>query len=348
MSILRHFNKHHGYTFEGKRTPFGGGKGGGGSAPPPPDYAGAAQQTAAGNLAAARAAAAANRVNQVTPYGTLTYSQTQQPTFNSEAYKTALDAYNQAMQSYNPNAETGSPFINNPAPLAPNYSDFITQPNPDSGWIATTKLSPEQQQLLDIQNATSIQLGGLQQKGLGYVENMINKPFGTENLPQVGINAGENYSDAIMRRLQPQLAMEQKSFAQQMANQGIPVGSEAYANAKRQFDMTQNDRLIAAQTGGIGVGLQANQQGFNQLGYMRNEPINTLNAIRSGSQVTNPTFQSVPQQATTQGADILGATQAGYNAQLGGYNAQQAASAANTGGLYQLGGTALMAGAMYM
>ena len=25
MSILRHFNKHHGYTYEGKRTPFGGG-----------------------------------------------------------------------------------------------------------------------------------------------------------------------------------------------------------------------------------------------------------------------------------------------------------------------------------
>jgi len=298
MSILRHFNKHHGYTHEGKRTPLGGGKGG--SPPPPPDYAGAAQQTAAGNIDAARQATAANRVNQVTPYGNLDY------------------------------AITGQDPYGNPT------------------WTATTKLSPDQQQLLDMQNQTSIQLGGLQQKGLGYVENMINKPFGTDTLPQVGINAGENYSDAIMRRLQPQLQMEQKSFNQQMANQGIPVGSEAYANAKRQFDMTQNDRLVAAQTGGIGVGLQANQQGFNQLGYMRNEPINTLNAIRSGSQVTNPTFQSVPQQATTQGADILGATQAGYNAQLGGYNASQAASSANTGGLYQLGGTALMAGAMFL
>jgi len=295
MSILR--SKHSGWTWEGKRTPFGGGKGGG--SPPPPDYAGAAQQTAQGNLEAARAAASANRVNQITPYGNLTYSR-------------------------DPNAET-----------------------PDMGWTATTQLSPEQQQLLDIQNQTSIQMGGLQQKGLGYVEDMINKPFGTESLPQVGINAGEDYSAAIMRRLGPQLAMEQKSFDQRMVNQGIPVGSEAYQNARRQFDMGQNDRLVAAQTGGIDVGLRANQQGFGQLGYMRNEPINTLNAIRSGSQVTNPTFQSVPQQATTQGADILGATQAGYNAQLGGYNAGQASSAANTGGLYQLGGTALMAGAMF-
>jgi hypothetical protein len=342
MSILR--SKHSGWTWDNKRTPFGGGKGS--SAPPPPDYTGAAKQTAAGNLEAARAAASANRVNQVTPYGNLTYSHNQTPTFNSEAYRTALDAYNQARQSYQPSTDEYGNVIN-AAPTAPNYADFMTTPNPDEGWTATTQLSPEQQQLLDIQNQTSLQLGGLQQKGLGYVENMINKPFDTSTLPQVGINAGENYSDAIMRRLQPQLQMEQKSFDQQMANQGVPVGSEAYTNARRIFDMKQNDRLVAAQTGGIGVGLQANQQGFNQLGYIRNEPVNTLNAIRSGSQVTNPTFQSVPQQATTQGADILGATQAGYNAQLGASNASNAASAANTGGLYQLGGTALMAGAFF-
>ena len=328
------------------------GKGGGGSAPPPPDYAGAAQQTAQGNLEAARAAAAANRVNQVTPYGNLTYSQQQQSTFNSQAYQQALNAYNQAMQNYQGGQgvdEYGSPFngFGGSAPVAPNYQDFVTNPNPDSGWTATVTLSPEQQKLLDMQNATSIQLGGLQQKGLGYVENMIQKPFDTSVLPQIGINAGENYSDAIMRRLQPQLQMEEKSFNQQMANQGIPVGSEAYANARRIFDMKQNDRLVAAQTGGIGVGLQANQQGFNQAGYLRNEPINTLNAIRSGSQVTNPTFQSVPQQATTQGADILGATQAGYNAQLGASNASNAASSANSSGLMALGGTAIMAGAMF-
>jgi hypothetical protein len=299
MSILRHFNKHHGYTFEGKRTPFGGGKGG--SAPPPPDYTAAAQATAQGNLEAARVATAANRVNQITPYGNLTYE-------------------------VNPQ----------------NQWDIYGNPT----WSATTSLAPEQQKLLDIQNKTSIDLGNLQNKGLGYVENMISQPFDTSKLPQVGINAGENYSDAIMRRLQPQLQSEEKSFTQQMANSGIPVGSEAYTNAKRMFDMKQNDRLVAAQTGGINVGLQANQQGFGQAGYVRNEPINTLNAIRSGSQVTNPTFQSVPQQATTQGADILGATQAGYNAQLGASNASNAASSANTGGMYALGGTALMAGAM--
>lgn len=43
------------------------------SAPPAPDYAGAAQATAAGNLENAQYATKANRINQVTPYGKLTY-----------------------------------------------------------------------------------------------------------------------------------------------------------------------------------------------------------------------------------------------------------------------------------
>jgi hypothetical protein len=328
MSILRHFNKHHGYTFEGKRTPFGGGKGA--SAPPPPDYAASARQTAEGNLEAARSASAANRVNQYTPYGNLVYAQTPTKSLDPSAYKSALSEWKAGgMQG-----------------AEPDPNQYMTY-NPDAGWSATTQLSPDQQKLLDIQNQTSIGMGNLQNKGLSYVENMISQPFDTSKLPQIGINTGEDYSAAIMRRLGPQLQMEQKSFDQKMANQGIPVGSEAYQNARRIFDMGQNDRLVSAQTGGIDVGMRANQQAFNQAGYIRNEPINTLNAIRSASQVTNPTFQSVPQQATTQGPDILGATQAGYNAQLGASNAANAASSANTGGLYQLGGTALMAGAMY-
>ena len=45
------------------------------SPPPPPDYASAARETAAGNLEAARVAARANRVNQYTPWGELTWTQ---------------------------------------------------------------------------------------------------------------------------------------------------------------------------------------------------------------------------------------------------------------------------------
>ena len=222
------------------------------------------------------------------------------------------------------------------------YKISGSDPYGNPTWSATQSLSPAQQQLLDYQNQSSLGLGQLANKGLGYVENMLNTPFDTSILPQTGINAGEQMSESIMRRLQPQLQQEQKSFDATMANQGIPVGSEAYENAKRVFDQRQNDRLVSSVIQGTQTGQQARQQALQEQAYLRNEPLNTLNAVRTGSQVQGPTFVNPAMQANTAGADILGATQMGYNAQMGAVNAQNAANNAMTQGLFSLGGAALM------
>jgi len=265
------------------------------SAPPPPDYSGAAQATAQGNLEAARANIAANRVNQVTPYGSLNY----------------------------------------------NISGQDPYGNPT--WTATQSLAPDQQKLLDIQNQLSIGTGQLGQKGLGYVENMINQPFDTSKLVSTGFNPSQSYQDAYMQRLKPQIEQGREALATQLANSGIPVGSEAYNRAMMTQGQKENDLLAAATTAGFGVGNTARQQAFNELAYQRNEPINTLNAVRSGAQVQGPTFVNPALQANTAGADLLGATQMGYNAQLGASNAQNAANNQMTQGLFSLGGAALMA-----
>jgi hypothetical protein len=293
MSILRHFNKHHGYTHEGKRTPLGGGKGGG--APPPPDYAGAAAQTAAGNIDAARQATAANRVNQRTPYGNLDY------------------------------AITGEDPYGNPT------------------WTATQSLSPAQQELLDYQNQTSAGLGRLSQTGLGYVENMLQTPFDTSALPSTGFNPSQTYQDAYMQRLAPQLEQGREQVQQRLANQGIDIGSEAYDRAMLQQQQRENDLLLGATTQGFGVGQQARQSALQEQAYLRNEPLNTLSAVRTGSQVTGPQFVNSAQQATTAGPDLLGAAQMTNNAQMGAYNAQQAGQNSMTSGLMGLAGAGMMA-----
>jgi hypothetical protein len=213
-------------------------------------------------------------------------------------------------------------------------------------WSATQKFSPEQQQLLDIQNQLSIGTGQLGQKGLGYVEKMISQPFDTSQLPSLGINAGETYTDAIIRRLAPTMQQNKERLEQQLANQGVQLGSEAYDRAMRNFEQKQNDLMLGATTQGFGVGQQARNQALQEQAYLRNEPINTLNAVRSGSQVTNPQFVNPAMQAATAGPDLLGAAQAQGNAAMNAYNAQMASQNANTQGLYSLGGSALMAGGM--
>jgi len=265
------------------------------SAPAAPDYRGAAVETAAGNLEAARQATAANRVNQVTPYGNLSY------------------------------AITGADPYGNPT------------------WTATQTLSPAQQQLLDYQNQTSLGLGRLAGQGLGYVENMLNTPFDVSRLPSTGFNPSQSYQEAYMQRLAPQLQQGREQLQQQLANKGIDIGSEAYDRAMMQQAQRENDLLAAATTQGFGVGQQARQSALQEQAYLRNEPLNTLSAVRTGAQVQGPQFVNSAQQATTAGPDILGAAQMGYNAQMGDFNAQQAAQANFNQGLMGLGSAGIMA-----
>jgi hypothetical protein len=265
------------------------------SAPAAPDYRAAAQETAAGNIDAARLATAANRVNQVTPYGNLTY------------------------------AITGADPYGNPT------------------WTATQTLSPAQQQLLDYQNQTSLGLGKIAGQGLTYVENMLNTPFNTAALPSTGFNPSQSYQDAYMQRLAPQIQQTREQLQQQLANKGIDIGSEAYDRAMRNQAQRENDLLAAATTQGFGVGQQARQSALQEQAYLRNEPLNTLSAVRTGAQVQGPQFVNSAQQATTSGPDLLGAAQMGYNAQMGDFNAKQAAQANLNQGLFSLGGAAIMA-----
>jgi hypothetical protein len=209
-------------------------------------------------------------------------------------------------------------------------------------WSATQSLAPEQQQLLDYQNRASLGLGELTQKGLGYVSNMLDNPFDVSQLPTTGFNPSQSYQDAYMQRLAPQIQQGQERLQQQLANQGIQIGSEAYDRAMMQQQQRENDLLAAATTQGFGVGQQARQSALQEQAYLRNEPLNTLSAVRTGAQVQGPTFVNPAMQANTAGADILGATQMGYNAQMGAANAQNAANNAMTQGLFSLGGAALI------
>jgi hypothetical protein len=209
-------------------------------------------------------------------------------------------------------------------------------------WTATQSLAPAQQQLLDYQNQTSLGLGQLANKGLGYVSNMLDNPFDTSALPSTGFNPSQSYQDAYMQRLAPQIQQGQERLQQQLANQGIQIGSEAYDRAMMNQAQRENDLLLGATTQGFGVGQQARQSALQEQAYLRNEPLNTLSAVRTGAQVTGPQFVNSAQQATTAGPDILGATQMGYNAQMGAANAQNAANNQMTQGLFSLGGAALM------
>jgi hypothetical protein len=223
-----------------------------------------------------------------------------------------------------------------------NYAETGTDSRGNPIWTATQTLSPDQQKLLDYQNATSIGLGKIAGQGLGYVENMLNTPFNISALPSTGFNPSQSYQDAYMQRLQPQMQQTREALQQQLANKGIDIGSTAYDRAMQTQAQRENDLLLGATTQGFGVGQQARQQALQEQAYLRNEPLNTLSAVRTGSQVTGPQFVNSAQQATTSGPDLMGAAGMQYNAQMGDFNAKQAAQQNFNSGLMGLAGAGMM------
>ena len=214
------------------------------------------------------------------------------------------------------------------------YSRDPNAATPDSGWSQTVNLSPVGQQLLDYQNNASIGLGEQTQQALGRVDQSLSQPFDYSSVGDVQ-NAAQN---AVTSRLDPMWNTREQQMNTQLVNQGLRPGTEAYSNASRDFNVGRNDAYQQA----ILAGINTMPQTYQLAQALRSQPLNELNALRTGSQVQNPTFNQAPQQQTTAGANQLGATQAQYGSALDATNAKNAAAGQTTSALAGLAGTAGM------
>lgn len=216
---------------------------------------------------------------------------------------------------------------------------YAQDPNDPDKWTSTVSLSPTGQALLDQQNKTSLGLGNLQDAATARVGATLGSPMPSAYDPTKATN---NAADLISGRLLPQQQRDRADLETQLANQGIMPGSEAYTRAMDQIGRDQNDARQQAQLQGITLGQSQQGQQYAQEVANRNMPMNELNAIRTGAQVTNPTFQQSPQQATTSGADMLGAANGLNQYNLGLYNSKVGQQNALLGTAGQLGGAAAL------
>lgn len=245
-------------------------------------------------------------------------------------------------------AQTAANRINQYTPYGSlQYYQDPSATDPDQGWSQIMSLSPEQQALLDQQNKTSLGLGKLHDQGLQYVSDSLKNQITMDSLPKSMVNAGETGQEALMRRFQPQIDESNRALEAQLANQGIAPGTEAYANARRVQDQASNDLRSQAALQGIGIGQEAQNHQLALLTALQNNPINVLNAVRTGSQVTNPTFGSYAQQGNAGGVDYMGAMQGQNQHNLGLYNSKVAQANAGNSATMGAVGTAAIAAAMF-
>ena len=141
-----------------------------------------------------------------------------------------------------------------------------------------------------------------------------------------------------MSRLQPTWNTKQSGLENQLTNQGIMRGSEAWSNAFRDFNNARTDAEMQAALQGISTGQNARNASLQEQIALRNQPINELNSLRQGMQVTMPQFGSY---GSVSAPNTSNAAAQQYNSQMGLYNAGVAQNNSTMNGLFGLGASAL-------
>ena len=317
-------------------------------APAAPDYAAAATAQGTANTNSAIATNFLNQANQVGPNGSLTYS------------------YDTANGQRLPDG-TVIPRTTATTTLSPDQQHLY-----DQNTRMSTQLNDAALQGIGyVRDAAGTPID--QSKLPGLTGNLAQGQLRTSAGDNDYTAQRDRITNAMMQRLQPMIDRDQNAQNTRLANQGITQGSEAWKSASDDFGRNVNDQRIAAllagdqeqqslwnhdqqafdnfnsgTQGNFNQGLasgqfgnQARSQAIQEADYFKNQPLNMLNALRSGNQVTMPQFGNVSAGSNIAAAPVYAATNDAYSAAMDQYKAQMASRNALLGGIAGIGGAAV-------
>ncbi|WP_376711065.1 tail fiber domain-containing protein [Pseudochrobactrum lubricantis] len=190
-------------------------------------------------------------------------------------------------------------------------------------YTQTTNLSPEQQKIFEQSQAAESNLAGLANEQSAKLKDYLNKPFEFNNQ-----DAANWAYDLGAQRLDPRFAQDEDKLRTTLANKGIREGTAAWDTEMARLGQSKNDAYNNLMLTGRG-------QAFSEALAQRNQPINEITALLSGSQVSNPAQMSggTP-QTSVGGVDYTGLVNQKYQSEMNQYQAKM-------GGLFGLGSAAL-------
>ena len=317
-------------------------------APAPPDYAAAATAQGTANTNSAIATNFLNQANQVGPDGNLTYSYD-----SSKGYRL-------------PDG-TLIPQTTATTTLSPDQQKLYDQNNGLS--ISLNDLAAKGIGYVDQASSHPIDQSQLPGMRTAPGSSQFRTSAGTDDYTA----QRDRITNAMMGRLQPQLDRQQNAMENKLTNQGITQGSEAWKSAQDDFGRNVNDQRTSALLAGdqeqqslwdqqqraftnyngaqeaqFNQGLaggqfdnQARSQAIQEADYFKNQPLNMLNALRSGNQVSMPTFGNVSAGSNIAAAPVYAATNDAYQGALQQYQAKMASYGAILGGIGKIGGAAI-------
>lgn len=199
---------------------------------------------------------------------------------------------------------------------------------------ATTALSAPEQGIFDTGQHTRQNLADIGQSQSAKVGSLLNTPFNFD------AEAGKKMSDIQRTFLDPEWNAREQNLEAKNIAKGIRPGSEAYTRSNSDFSDQRTRAYDRSYLDSYGT---AQQAALTE----RNQPLNEITALMSGSQVSQPNFQKTPSPGIAP-TDVIGAQQQALNQENVGYNAKVTQNQALMNGLFGLGGAgAKLAGMTY-
>jgi len=169
----------------------------------------------------------------------------------------------------------------------------------------TTTYSPEQQAIFDATQGAQGNLAQLAESQSGFLRDYVAKPFEFNNS-----DAEQWAYDLASPRLLQQQGQNEAQMRTVLANKGIREGSAAWNAEMGRMTNANTDQLNQLALTGRG-------QAFSEALARRNQPINEITALMSGSQVSNPAqMGGATPQAGVGGVDYTGLVNQKYKADL--------------------------------
>jgi hypothetical protein len=215
---------------------------------------------------------------------------------------------------------------------------YTTFTDPTSGatyniprYVQTTKLSGSQQAIKDQSDAANLNLSQIANKQSAFLEDYLSKPVDLTSA-NVDKYIDTHFMDDFNRDQDQQLS----SLRSRLINSGIQEGSDAWTKAMNNF---QSQRANAYDNL---YGSQRNNA-VSQILAERNQPLNEISGLISGTQVGVPTFGAPTNQPQLPTVDYAGLVQSDYQNKMAAYQAQQQQRQGLLGGLFGLGAAGIMA-----
>lgn len=174
--------------------------------------------------------------------------------------------------------------------------------------------------------------------------------------------------DRALNLIRPDLDQKKRDLTQALADQGLPINSEAYNKEMDRYQQAEGQVLNDAALRAVDAGRQEQSRLFNQAIAGRNQGIseqlqnaNLVSNARTGylgeqqaqrsqlmselAAVLGGSFNPTPTSAFTPPGqiDVTGPTSLAYQGQLAGFNARNQNAASFNNGLFGLGSAALLA-----